>query len=95
MAATPPALTVSLAALRTTCPNPSPEERRFTMHHNLPLATTLLATTANNTKHFHIGPWIIVPILIVAAIIAVPVYIVRDRRQRRELESEWPKTGRR
>ena len=23
------------------------------MHHNLPLAATLLATTANNTKHFH------------------------------------------
>ena len=65
------------------------------MHHHLLLAATLLATTANNTKHFHIGPWIIVPILIVAAIIAVPVYIVRDQRKRRELESEWSKPGRR
>ena len=65
------------------------------MHHHLLLAATLLAATANNTKHFHIGPWIIVPILIIAAIIAVPVCIVRDRRKRRELESEWSKTGRR
>ena len=42
------------------------------MRHNLPLAASLLATTANNTKHFHIGPSIVVPILIVA----VPLYIV-------------------
>jgi Flp pilus assembly protein TadB len=55
----------------------------------------LLATTAGNSKH--IGPWIIVPILILAAIIAVPVYIVRDRRKRQELnsENELPRTRRR
>jgi hypothetical protein len=64
------------------------------MHPQLLLAANLLATTANNTKHFSIGPWIIVPILIVAAIIAVPVYIVRDRRKRRELENQWSKTNR-
>jgi hypothetical protein len=65
------------------------------MHHHLLLAATVLATTANNTKHFHLGPWIIVPILIVAVIIAVPIYIVRDRRKRRALESEWSKNSRR
>jgi hypothetical protein len=59
------------------------------MHQHLVLAANLLATTANNTKHFHIGPWIIVPVLIVAAIIAVPLYIMRVRGKRRELESEW------
>jgi Flp pilus assembly protein TadB len=65
------------------------------MHHHLLFAANLVATTTSNTRHFSIGPWIIVPILIVAVIIAVPVYIVRDRRKRRELESEWPKTNRR
>jgi hypothetical protein len=54
-----------------------------------------LSTTATNSKHFSIGPWIIVPILMVAALIAIPVYIVRDRRKRRELESDWSKTDRR
>lgn len=65
------------------------------MHPELLHAATLLATTANNTKHFHLGPWIIVPLLIIAAIIAVPVYVVKDRRKRRELESEsgWSKTN--
>jgi len=52
------------------------------MHHQTLLAATLLATTASTGKHFHIGPWIIVPILILAAIIAIPVYIARDRRKR-------------
>jgi hypothetical protein len=65
------------------------------MQHHLLLTATLLAAATNNTRHFHIGPWIIVPILILAAIIAVPVYIVRDRRKRRELESGWSKTNRR
>jgi hypothetical protein len=50
---------------------------------------------ADDSKHFSIGPWIIVPILIVAVIIAIPVYIVKDRRKRRALESEWTKTNRR
>lgn len=65
------------------------------MNNHLLLAATLLATTANSTKHFHLGPWIIVPILIVLAIIAVPVYIVRDRRKRREPDSEWSRSSRR
>jgi len=68
------------------------------MHHQILLAATLLATTASNTRHFHIGPWIIVPILILAAIIAIPIYIVRDRRKRKRQEfnseSDWPRTSR-
>jgi Flp pilus assembly protein TadB len=53
------------------------------MHHQMLLAATLLAATANSSKHFHIGPWIIVPILILIAIIGTPVYVIRDRRTRR------------
>jgi hypothetical protein len=53
------------------------------VHHQLVTATTLLATTANNTKTFHLGSWIIVPILILIAIIGTPIYIARDRRKRR------------
>jgi hypothetical protein len=52
------------------------------MHHQLLIAPTMLAATANTTKTFHLGPWIIVPILILIAIIAIPVYIIRDRRKR-------------
>lgn len=52
------------------------------MHHQLIIATSLLATTAKNSNSFHIGPWIIVPILILIAIIGTPIYIVRDRRKR-------------
>lgn len=59
------------------------------MYPHLLLAANLLATTANNSGHFPIGPWIIVPILIVAAIIVVPIYLVRDRRKRRAVEREW------
>jgi peptidoglycan/LPS O-acetylase OafA/YrhL len=65
------------------------------MHPSLLFAANLLATTASDSQHFSIGPWIIVPILMVAALVAVPVYIVRDRRKRRELESEWSRTDRR
>lgn len=54
------------------------------MHHQFLLAATSLVTAAGNGKHFSIGPWIIVPILIVAAIIAIPVYVMKDRRKRRE-----------
>jgi 4-hydroxybenzoate polyprenyltransferase len=66
------------------------------MHSHLLLAATLLATTTANSARnfFHLGPWIIVPFLIVAAIIAVPVYIVRDRRKRRDVEKEWSKAKR-
>ena len=53
------------------------------MHHQLLTAATLLTAAANNSKTFHIGPWIIVPILILIAIIGTPIYIVRDRRKRR------------
>ena len=53
------------------------------MHHQIVVAATLLAATSNNSKHFHIGPWIIVPILILVAIIGTPIYVIRDRRQRR------------
>jgi hypothetical protein len=53
------------------------------MHHELLTATKLLTATAESTKAFHIGPWIIVPILILIAIIGTPIYIVRDRRKRR------------
>jgi hypothetical protein len=64
------------------------------MHPSLLFAANLLAFTGSDSKHFSIGPWIIVPILIVAAIIAVPIFIVRDRRKRREFESEWSKPTR-
>lgn len=50
------------------------------MTHEL-IATLILATT--NNKTFHIGPWIIVPILLIAIVIGAPIYIVRDRRKRR------------
>jgi hypothetical protein len=46
-------------------------------------AEPLLAWRNRSTKAFHIGPWIIVPILILIAIIGTPIYIVRDRRKRR------------
>lgn len=53
------------------------------MHHQLVIAATLFAATASTGKHFHIGPWIIVPILILIAIIGTPIYVIRDRRKRR------------
>ena len=53
------------------------------MHHQIVIAAALLAATSNNSKHFHIGPWIIVPILILVAVIGTPIYVIRDRRQRR------------
>ena len=57
------------------------------MRHEMIIAAALLATAGKSEKSFHIGPWIIVPILIVAAIIATPIYLVRDRRQRRKATS--------
>lgn len=44
---------------------------------------TSLALTAAAGQKFHIGPWIIVPLLLVIAIIGTPIYVVRDRRKRR------------
>ena len=48
------------------------------MHYQLLVSATLLA--ANN---FHVGPWIIVPIIFLIAIIGTPIYVIRDRRKRR------------
>ncbi len=44
---------------------------------------TSLALTAAASQKFHIGPWIIVPLLLLIAIIGTPIYVVRDRRKRR------------
>jgi Flp pilus assembly protein TadB len=52
-------------------------------HQIIVAATTLLAATTKNSRSFHIGPWIIVPIAMLIAIIGTPIYIVRDRRKRR------------
>ena len=53
------------------------------MHHQMLIAASQLAATANNSKHFHIGPWIIVPILTLVAVVGTPIYVIRDRRKRR------------
>lgn len=53
------------------------------MHQQILIAAILLTATSSNGHHFHIGPWIIVPILILIAIIAAPIYVIRDRRKRR------------
>lgn len=47
------------------------------MHHQ-----PLIAATTESSKTFHIGPWIIVPILILVAIIGTVIYVIRDRRKR-------------
>jgi hypothetical protein len=43
--------------------------------------TALVVATANHT--FHIGPWIIVALLFLAAVIATPIFVARDQRRRR------------
>ncbi len=48
------------------------------MHPALFTAALVAATTGR-----HIGPWIIVPILILAAIVGTIVFVVRDRQKRR------------
>ncbi len=53
------------------------------MHQQMIIAVKLIATAANSGESFHIGPWIIVPILMLAAIIGTPIYVIRDRRKRR------------
>lgn len=50
------------------------------MHSVLASAALVASTTG---RHFHIGPWIIVPILILAAIVGTTVFVVRDRQRRR------------
>jgi hypothetical protein len=47
------------------------------MHPAL-VTAVVFATTG---QHFSIGPWIIVPILILAAIIGTIVFVVRDRQK--------------
>jgi hypothetical protein len=51
------------------------------MHH-FPAHAILLAASASG-KSFHIGPWIVVPLLFLLAIIGTPIFIMRDRRKRR------------
>jgi hypothetical protein len=53
------------------------------MQHLPALHAMLLASPAASGKHFHVGPWIIVPLLFLLAIIGTPVYLIRDRRKRR------------
>ena len=49
----------------------------------LPSTTTAALLAATSRHHFHIGPWIIIPILILAAIIATIGYVVKDGQKRR------------
>jgi uncharacterized membrane protein len=48
-----------------------------------PAIATAMLVAASSGQHFSIGPWIIVPILILAAIIATIVYVLKDRQKRR------------
>ena len=50
------------------------------MHPTIATAALIAATSG---QHFSIGPWIIIPILILAAIIGTIIYIVKDRQKRR------------
>jgi hypothetical protein len=50
------------------------------MHRTIATAAQIAAT---NGRHLSIGPWIIVPILILAAIIGTIIYVVKDRQKRR------------
>jgi Flp pilus assembly protein TadB len=52
------------------------------MQYQLLTAASPLAA-ASSGETFHIGPWIVVPILILIAIVGTPIYIIRDRRKRR------------
>jgi hypothetical protein len=53
------------------------------MHHLLALHTMLLASSAATGKNFHIGPWIVVPVLLLLGIVGTPIYVLLDRRRRR------------
>jgi hypothetical protein len=48
-----------------------------------PSITTTAFLAAASGRHFELGPWIIVPILIVAAIVGTIVFVLRDRQRRR------------
>jgi general stress protein CsbA len=52
-----------------------------------PALVTGALIASSNGRHFHIGPWIIIPILIVAAIVGTVVFAVRDRRKRRSRQN--------
>jgi hypothetical protein len=52
------------------------------MTHPIVSAAIQFAAGAHTT---HIGPWIIVPILILLALIVTPIYVIRDRRRRRDV----------
>jgi hypothetical protein len=47
-----------------------------------PALITAMVAASSTGRHFHIGPWIIVPILILAAIAGTIVYAVRDHHKR-------------
>jgi Flp pilus assembly protein TadB len=48
-----------------------------------PAIATAALIAATQGQHFHIGPWIVVPILILGAIVGTIVYVVKDRAKRR------------
>jgi 4-hydroxybenzoate polyprenyltransferase len=48
-----------------------------------PTIATAALIAATSGRHFSVGPWIIVPILILAAIIGTIIYVVKDRQNRR------------
>ena len=47
-----------------------------------PALITAMVAASSTGRHFHIGPWIIVPILILAAIVGAIVFAVRDHKKR-------------
>jgi hypothetical protein len=59
------------------------------MHPTIATAALIAATSG---RHFSIGPWIIVPILILAAIIGTIIYVVNDR-QKRHAHQPMPRKG--
>ncbi len=52
-----------------------------------PAVVTAALIASSNARHFQIGPWIIVPILIIAAIFGTIVFTIRDRQKRRSRQS--------
>jgi hypothetical protein len=47
-----------------------------------PALITAMTAASSTGRHFHIGPWIIVPILILAAIVGTIVFAVREHQKR-------------
>lgn len=50
--------------------------------HLATLAQQTIVPLASGGRSFKAGPWLIVPILIVAAIVALPVYYMRSKKRR-------------